>query len=841
MAQQTKALKSANTPRKQKGEAFLEMDQAGYLVDRPLKNRLTKAKTFNQKLIALSDKELNQAITNLAKKGGTLELKRGLFAERKRRESSKPKATEKPKEQTPLQAIASKINQATDVEGAFRSFTDSELKLASQIFAERNVGTTNPFKRKLAAELRRRVAKPTEDAPTPAKAPTAPQKPQKSNVVPIGQGRPKMPTPKTAKEAIANGQKLLGKDYDRLQQLGKESAALSKSLNPRTNSTSVISRAEKRIAAIGEETQAIMRNLIDKSPVSRQDAETMLKQVKLSQELDTQDRETVIDFLILSNGQAMEALKVIKYTNAKLGKANAENGIVEIRRGQPKSIWHELGHLVEHTQANSKAAIGSDFIQGRATGERRSLKEIDPKYSESEQYLPDKFVTPYVGKVYEGDSTEVFSMGIDAFSDPKRLLNLAAKDPEHLALTLGVFQQDYVKPSNVVPMRKQTRAAEALNEDMGSVGQTELKRITSVVTKDLEYLQAIAKGDTAKTEAMVADAAKTAGYDTPVTHLTDKDFNEFSIKKATDKLGRQIGLGLGKDKFYFTHGLDSQITREDRPRKINAFLKIEKPLTQSDFESMVANQAGVKEYFDLRGFQQKDRDKAIATIDKQIKKQGYDGILQKDKYGIGQIAVYNPNRIKLADRLTTNDQGIPIPLSARFDDSVADIRGNVNDVFAGLKSQAGEALQPLIAKAETQFAAMKDKSVESLIKSIKGLQWQLKKVKATEAIQEDVDTKTKYDKDVTDPLFAEKMVDKFMQQGIDYDSPDYDQEEEKAKRKVFDYYIDKYDIDPEYEGQPLYDALEGDLIALSAYAGAWVVDEDDWEKYGLAWSKLKYP
>ena len=230
------------------------------------------------------------------------------------------------------------------------------------------------------------------------------------------------------------------------------------------------------------------------------------------------------------------------------------------------------------------------------------------------------------------------------------------------------------------------------------------------------------------------------------------------------------------------------------------------------------------------------------TKDKLIAK-GYDAIIgtPDTKEGFAEYVVFNPNQIKLADRLTTNDQGIPIPLSARFDDSVADIRGNVNDVFAGLKSQAGEALQPLIAKAETQFAAMKDKSVESLIKSIKGLQGQLKKVKATEAIQEDVDTKTKYDKDVTDPLFAEKMVDKFMPQGIDYDSPDYDQEEEKAKRKVFDYYIDKYDIDPEYEGQPLYDALEGDLIALSAYAGAWVVDEDDWEKYGLAWSKLKYP
>jgi lambda family phage tail tape measure protein len=141
---------------------------------------------------------------------------------------------------------------------------------------------------------------------------------------------------------------------------------------------------------------------------------------------------------------------------------------------------------------------------------------------------------------------------------------------------------------------------------------------------------------------------------------------------------------------------------------------------------MVASQAGVEKYFDLRNFPQKDRDKAISTVDKKVKKQGYDGILEKDKYGIGQVAVYNPNQIKLADPITKTDRGVPVPLSARFDDSVADIRGNVNDIFAGLKSQAGEALQPLIAELETQFAAMGDNSINSLINSLEGLMGQLR-------------------------------------------------------------------------------------------------------------------
>ncbi len=562
LKQQTKTLKTENTRRSKQGEALIEMDQAGYMRERPLPDRLTKSKTLPQKLRALSDKELDQAIKTLAKKGGSLELKRGLFAEKRRRSPSRnPQPT---KQQTPLQSIQSKIYQASNTEDALRSFTDEELKLASKIFAEKNVGITSPYKRKLAAELRRRTTEKPESNVVPITKPNpAPQpKPDSPKVVSIDQGRPKMPAPKDFKEAIANGQKFLGKDYDQLQKLGKEYAALSKRLDPQTASASAIAQTEKRMEAIADQTNGIIRTLIDKSPISPADAEAMLKGVKLPKGMEDGDRQSLIDFIRLSNGQVTETLKQIQYTTRKRGKALVDRGVVEIRRGNTKSLWHELGHLVEYTEQNQQAAIGKAFVQSRATGKARKLTEINPKYRSIERYLPDDFVNPYIGKVYKTNTTEVFSMGIDALANPKRLLNLAAKDPEHLALTLGIFQQDYIKSSNVIPMGRQRQAAEVIGEDLPNV-------------------------------------------------------------------------------------------------------------------------------------------------------------------------------------------------------------------------------------------------------------------------------KPKYDKDLTDPLFAEKMVDKFMPEDIDYDDDNY--EEEKAKRKVFDYYIKKYNIDPLYEDSiPLYEALEGDPTALSAYAGAWVIDEDDWEKYGLA-------
>ncbi len=461
LKQQSRVLKIENTRRSKRGEALAEMDRAGYVKERSLDRRLQLSKSPK----ALTNKELDQAIKSLAKNGGTLELKRALFAEKKRRQppiaATTPSTPQKP--QTPQQSIQSKITQARNVEEAFRSFSDEELKLASKIFTEKNVGVASPYKRKLAAELRRRTTKKPESNVTPI---TKPKPAPSPKVVSIDQGRPKMPAPKDYKEAIANGQKFLGKDYEELQKLGREYFALSKRLDPKTASQSVITQTEKRLTAIADQTSGIIRKLIDKSSVSQADAEKMLGELKLPKTLDDGDRQAITDFLRFSNGQAMEVLKQVQYTTGRRGQARTGQGIVEIRRGQPKSIWHELGHMVEFTQQNQKTAIGQAFIKARATGKARPLSEVNPKYSKTEKYLPDDFVTPYVGKIYKAGTTEVFSMGIDAMSDPKRMLNLAFKDPEHLALSVGVFQQDYAKPSNVVPMRKQQQAAEAINEDL---------------------------------------------------------------------------------------------------------------------------------------------------------------------------------------------------------------------------------------------------------------------------------------------------------------------------------------------------------------------------------------
>ena len=57
--------------------------------------------------------------------------------------------------------------------------------------------------------------------------------------------------------------------------------------------------------------------------------------------------------------------------------------------------------------------------------------------------MPDKFVDPYVGKVYDGyfgeKATEVVSMGIERFHSPESMKEFRDKDPDHFHFILGVL------------------------------------------------------------------------------------------------------------------------------------------------------------------------------------------------------------------------------------------------------------------------------------------------------------------------------------------------------------------------------------------------------------------
>jgi len=103
-----------------------------------------------------------------------------------------------------------------------------------------------------------------------------------------------------------------------------------------------------------------------------------------------------------------------------------------------ETLFHEVGHLVEHWDSAFQKAC-EQFIEGRATGKPKRLSVLTGQkgYRTDEIAYPDSFIHPYVGKIYQGGSSEVFSMCLQQLVAPAKLVELMAKDPEHFNILLA--------------------------------------------------------------------------------------------------------------------------------------------------------------------------------------------------------------------------------------------------------------------------------------------------------------------------------------------------------------------------------------------------------------------
>jgi hypothetical protein len=93
---------------------------------------------------------------------------------------------------------------------------------------------------------------------------------------------------------------------------------------------------------------------------------------------------------------------------------------------------------------NPQLAFASrKFIEDQATSsEPARLKDITGEnYRDHEMAFPGNFIHPYVGKIYgpAGEGTEVISMGVEQFTDPKRMSEFYKRDPEHFNFILGAI------------------------------------------------------------------------------------------------------------------------------------------------------------------------------------------------------------------------------------------------------------------------------------------------------------------------------------------------------------------------------------------------------------------
>jgi hypothetical protein len=192
----------------------------------------------------------------------------------------------------------------------------------------------------------------------------------------------------------------------------------------------------------------------------------------------------------------------------------------------------------------------------------------------------------------------------------------------------------------------------------------------SISNIDEEYINAIKSGNMEKTQQMVNDAAKKAGYDSPkVYHGTASTFDSFDNKKTG-----QNDRGLWGRGHYFANSFErakSYAERQgDGARIISAFVSLKNPLVLQTGTDLITRLPDGTNTRDLIG-QNLDGSK-IKSI---ALKNGHDGVIQFKPNGeIGDMVVYSPNQIKSADPITYDNNNNIIPLSQRFNLNNQDIR-----------------------------------------------------------------------------------------------------------------------------------------------------------------------
>lgn len=140
------------------------------------------------------------------------------------------------------------------------------------------------------------------------------------------------------------------------------------------------------------------------------------------------------------------------------------------------------------------------------------------------------------------------------------------------------------------------------------------------------------------------------------------NITEFKHSKAQDKAGREMAMGQGKGKFYFaTTEMAANAAAQGamwrgqgkNPTVMPVYLKLENPVDLQTYKDRYQELSGHdlnEGYSD--SYTMKDRDKFIAKLDKQLQKEGVDGILDK---GYGFAAVFKANQIKSTDNQGTFD------------------------------------------------------------------------------------------------------------------------------------------------------------------------------------------
>ena len=256
----------------------------------------------------------------------------------------------------------------------------------------------------------------------------------------------------------------------------------------------------------------------------------------------------------------------------------------------------------------------------------------------------------------------------------------------------------------------------------------------SISKSDTAYLQAVESGDMETAQRMVDEAARKAGYSSPLLwHGTMEEFNEFKPNEyLKEKNGdaqikgyfsedKEYAGRYGNEKPYYVR-IDNPLQFDNQQRTLAQWQKWFKKngITNVAFDSSIAMdslkggkyESGVY-YTPIELFNMNYSWNEDGNLTERIRAAGYDGM----RWDFDEKAwvPFNSEYIKSADPITYDDQGNVIPLSERFNPNNPDIRYAINK-DATIRTES-ELIDSIIDPKETAKAGVQD-AVDAYIDSV---------------------------------------------------------------------------------------------------------------------------
>jgi len=324
--------------------------------------------------------------------------------------------------------------------------------------------------------------------------------------------------------------------------------------------------------------------------------------------------------------------------------------IMDYLKTDPEGLTYKEGQQLLSEQKESMTKQAQDLVQKQAALDERS-KQL-------------KAITDDVQRQLE-------ATGRFPSSVAKEYSALHGAWYDTMSERMGISPDELraIRPLPTITGDEKTKGKDWLERNSGSNSprnQANPALVNTTVYENPElgnfYKQdAIKQTETPEFKAWFGDSKAIDEFGNPLVlyHGTGNDISKFSMKKSNDKEGRNAGLGLGKDKIYLSGNKSAASDyAENAPRRklgsspnvMPLFASIKKPISLEDYHKQFAELSGGKQIYDS-SLNMTERDSIISKLDKKLKNEGVDGIIEHVKtgqntYKIGQVAVFEPSQLK---------------------------------------------------------------------------------------------------------------------------------------------------------------------------------------------------